>query len=132
MSEVQGEEVAERVRRLRAELVEAEGQLQQENPNLVVLKHPVDFGSKERIEELQLKPNCRSFREYELPMEMVEGGRNRVLFRPYELARVGLHMAGKPQAVLDKMHPEDMWEVANRVMGFIGVAPTTGSDDSPS
>lgn len=102
-----------------------------EDPNLVVLKHPVQFG-KELIEQLEMKPSCRSFREYELPMEMVDGGRNRVLFRPYELARVGLHMAGKPQAVLDKMHPEDMWEVANRVMGFIGVGPTTGSDGSPS
>jgi hypothetical protein len=132
VSEVQAEGLVDRAIRLRKELAEVEEQLLKENPYLVVLGHPVDFGAKERIEQLELKPNCRSFREYELPMEMVEGGRNRVLFRPYELARVGLHMAGRPQAVLDKMHPEDMWEVANRVMGFIGVAPTTGSGDSPS
>jgi hypothetical protein len=99
---------------------------------VVVLRHPVQFG-KDTIEQLVLKPTCRSFRDYELPMEMSEDGtKNKVLFRPYELARVGLHMAGQPAAVLDKMHPADMWEVANRVMGFIGVAPATGNGGSPS
>lgn len=94
-------------------------------PTIIKLRVPVQFGrDAEPIAELELKPAAKHFREFTLPMK--EDGT--VMYQPYELAKVGLRMAGHPPAVLDLMHPADMNTVAGVVMGFLGVGPGTGSE----
>ena len=93
---------------------------------VVKLRTPVQFG-EEMIEELTLKPNSQAFRNFGLPMK--EDGT--IVFQPYALARVGVRMAGQPNAVLDKLDPADMWEVAQRVLGFTVPGLETGSAASP-
>lgn len=83
-------------------------------PVVVKLCAPVQFG-KDRITELVLKPNARAFKDLTLPMTQ-EG---KVDYQPYPLAACGVRMAGHPNAVLDKLHPRDLNEVAQAVLGFL-------------
>lgn len=77
---------------------------------------PIQFGENAPpIEELTFALNARAFRDFALPMR--EDGT--IMFQPYELAKVGLRMAGQPAPVLDRLDPADMMEVAERVMGFL-------------
>src|SRR5690242_7316417 len=80
----------------------------------VKLKHPIQFG-EDMVETLTIKPTARAFRDFGLPMQQ-DGT---IIFQPYPLAGVGIRMAGRPNALLDRMHPEDMWEVAQVALGFI-------------
>lgn len=98
------------------------------DPVTIALRTPVQFGrDAEPIAELTIKPNARAFRDFSLPMR--EDGT--ILFQPYELAKVGIKLAGHPTAVLDLMDPADMWEVAQAVMGFTVPGLKTGSTPSP-
>ena len=89
----------------------------------LTLRVPVEFGS-ETISELTFKLNAQAFRNFGLPMQ-ADGT---IIFQPYELAKVGIRMAGQPPALLDRLDPADLWEVAQRVLGFIvpghGTGPT--------
>lgn len=93
-------------------------------PITIVLSTPVQFGKDaEPICELVLKPTARSFREVTIPIK--DDGT--VLFQPYELAKVGVKLAGHPAAVLDLMDVVDMMEVAVAVMGFLSPSQRTGT-----
>jgi hypothetical protein len=94
-------------------------------PVTVKLKEPVPFGT-ETIDELELKRNAKSMRNFALPMKP-DGT---ILFEPYELAKVGVHMAGRPNAVLDMLDPSDVWALAQVVMDFFVPGQTTGSTPS--
>ena len=88
------------------------------------LSTPVQFGNdSEPISELVLKPTARAFRELTLPIK--DDGT--VLFQPYELAKIGLKLAGQPAPVLDLMDVADMMEVATAVMGFLDPSRRTGT-----
>lgn len=90
----------------------------------IKLSTPIQFGKDaEPIVELVLKATPRAFRELQLPI--TEDGTT--LFRPYELAKVGLKMAGQPAPILDLMDIADMMEVATAVMGFLIPSQKTGS-----
>lgn len=97
----------------------------------VKLREPIEFGKDESgkarlIETLVLKPSSRAFKEYSMPMKQ-DGT---MLYQPYELARVGLQMAGFPASLVDKIYAADMLEVAQEVLGFIGVSQRTGNSES--
>lgn len=84
-------------------------------PVTLTLRAPVQFGKdSEPISELVLKPSAKAFRDFALPMQ----GDGTILFQPYELAKVGLRLAGQPAPVLDMLDPADMWELAQAVLGF--------------
>ncbi len=90
------------------------------------LSRPVQFG-EEAISELKVKPNARSMRDLGLQMK----GDSTIIYEPYNLAKVGVHMAGQPNAVLDLMHPRDVMELSGLVMGFFGLGPGIGTEPSP-
>ena len=93
-------------------------------PVIIKLSSPVQFGrDAEPITELTLKPTARAFKEFTLPMK--DDGT--VMFQPYELAKVGLKLAGHPAPVLDLMDPADMMEVAAAVANFLGTPLKTGT-----
>ena len=93
-------------------------------PVTIKLSTPVQFGKdSEPIAELVLKPTARAFRELTLPIK--DDGT--VLFQPYELAKIGLKLAGQPAPVLDLMDVADMMEVATAVMGFLDPSRRTGT-----
>lgn len=92
---------------------------------VIKMRVPVPMGQDaEPLTELELKPAAKHFREFSLPMR--DDGT--VIYQPYELAKVGLRMAGHPASVLDRMHPADMNAVAGAVMGFLGAGPATGPE----
>lgn len=98
----------------------------------VDLRVPFEFGKEadgkaRLVEQLVLRPSSRAFREYSLPIR--EDGTT--LYQPYDLAKVGMQMAGFPAAIVDKLDMLDMMEVAQKVMGFIGHGLKTGSSQSP-
>lgn len=80
----------------------------------LTLSQPIEFGKDNLISELDLKPTARAFKEFALPMKP-DGG---FLFQPYDLAVVGMKMAGHPAALADKLSVEDMNEIAQAVIGF--------------
>jgi hypothetical protein len=92
------------------------------NDVTVKLREAVQLGS-EKVEELVLKPTARFFKDLE-----VTAGADGLKYKPYDLAVIGVRLAGRPAAaaLVDKMHPGDMQEVANVVLGFLGPSPETG------
>jgi hypothetical protein len=94
-------------------------------PVVVSLREPVKLGAV-TVDSLTLKPSGRAFRNFSLPMT-ADGG---ILFQPYELAAVGVKMAGHPAILVDKLHPADLIEVAQAVMGFLGGGLKIGSTTS--
>jgi hypothetical protein len=86
------------------------------------LHTPIQLGS-ELLEELSVKWTARAMKGFSLPLT-ADGG---VLFQPYELARVGVQMAGQPSVLLDKLAGPDIMALAQVVMSFFGDALTTGS-----
>jgi hypothetical protein len=91
------------------------------DPVIVRLRHPVVFGS-ETIEELKLRPTARSMKDFTIQMK----GNDSVIFEPYAAAKVGVHMAGHSNAVLDLLHPVDVMTIATKVMDFFDAGPATG------
>lgn len=94
----------------------------------VKLTEPVQFGKDELIEELELKPLSRHFREFSLPMT----GDGKIDYQPYKLAQVGVQMAGKPSMFVDKLSVIDMVAVAQEVLGFFVPSQPTGPTPSES
>jgi hypothetical protein len=90
-------------------------------PTEIKLSVPIEFGG-DTISVLVLRPSARAFRGFSLPMT-AEGG---VLFQPYELAALGLKLAGQPAQLLDKMDARDMAEVARAAMDFFVPGQPTG------
>lgn len=98
------------------------------NSVTVKLSEPIAWGKDEVVEELVLKPTSRAFREFSLPMS----GDGKLDYQPYSCAKVGVRMAGKPDAFVDKLSVSDMLEVAQVVIGFFGGSTAkTGSEPSP-
>ena len=97
------------------------------DPVVVKLKETIQFGT-EQISELRLKPTGRSMRDFTVTTK----GDGSFVFEPYAAARVGVHMAGHPNAVLDLMNPVDLMRVSAVVMGFFGDGLPTGGTDSQS
>jgi hypothetical protein len=95
-------------------------------PVTVTLNYPIQFG-QELVEELTIRATAKAFRNFE-----VQGTQDgRMVFKPYELAILGLAMAGKPRAMVDLMDPSDMQEVATIVLGFIENGRATGGGVLP-
>ncbi len=93
-----------------------------DEPVVHKLFRPVQFG-EETIAELTIRPSAKSMRDLALPMK----GDGTMLYEPYALAKVAVHMAGQPNAVLDMLHPTDVMTLSTVVMDFLGVGPGTGS-----
>ena len=93
----------------------------------VQLKHPVKWGDTEVVESLELKRTARAMKGFVLPMK----GDGTINFEPYACAQVGIRMAGRPDALLDMLDPEDAMELSNVVMGFFVPGRATGSTPSP-
>ncbi len=81
----------------------------------IKLLDPVQFG-EELIEELLIKPTARACKDFSLPMS-AEGS---LVYQPYALAAVGVKMAGRPPALLDKMSVRDMNTLGLAVLSFFG------------
>lgn len=95
----------------------------------IKLKSPIQFGKQSPlIEELVLKPTARAFKEFSLPMT----SDGKIDYQPYQLAAVGVRMAGQPNPVVDQLGVEDMIEVANAVLGFFGTNPNIGKTPLPA
>lgn len=95
----------------------------------IVLRTPVQFGrDAEPVTKLELKPNGRALRELTVPVG-ADGDLQMMFIKPYELALVGLRMAGiaGDKAFVDMMDPRDIWEVSQEVMGFLVGGQRTGS-----
>jgi hypothetical protein len=90
---------------------------------VVKLRVPVVLGT-ETVTELELKPNARFYKD-----TTITAGQGQITFNPYDFAVVGVRLAGRPaaSAVVDKMDPADMMEVAQVVLGFLTPDPMTGS-----
>lgn len=89
---------------------------EEEKPvNVVTLCKPLQIGS-ETVDELVLNPTPRAYKDFSLPMS----GEGMILFQPYTLAKIGLIMAGKPSALVDKLDVKDMNALALKVMDFFG------------
>lgn len=86
------------------------------SPVTIKLRQPIQFGQT-MIEELTLKPNARAFKDFSLPAD----AKGKVDYQPYQLALVGLklagHMAAAP-ALVDKLDPKDMVELSQAVFSF--------------
>ncbi len=98
----------------------------------IKLRRPVQFGrDAEPVTELELKATGRALRELVVPMG-AEGDLSMMLVKPYDLALVGLKMAGVAgdKAFADLMDPRDIWEVGQAVLGFTLDARPTGSTAS--
>lgn len=100
------------------------GDIPAKPPKFVTIRllEPIEFG-KDTIEEMTLKPTARSFKEFSLPVK--EDGT--MLYEPYKLASVGVRMAGHPNAVADKLGIDDMNEIAQAVLSFLGRGLKTGT-----
>lgn len=88
----------------------------------VKLRVPVELGS-EVVEELVIRPTVRAFRGFSLTVTG-DGG---MVLDLYELARLGVMMAGHPAVLLEKLDVADMREVAQAVAGFLMPGPKAGS-----
>lgn len=94
---------------------------------VLVLKKPVQFTDSILVEELTMRRTAKAFRDFTLPMQ-ADGT---IMFQPYALAKVGVRLAAHPDALVDKLDPADMWQIAQVVMGFITGGPMTGDTPSP-
>ena len=87
----------------------------------VKLRTPIDFGSQ-RIEELTFRtPAGKDFRRLppdgsSMDVTLILAGR----------------LSGQPDAVIDKLSGDDLWEVMTIVGGFMPGGPATGSTSSQS
>lgn len=90
------------------------------------LKHPVQFG-EETIAELHLKPHAGAFKGFTQAVK--EDGS--MIYDPYTAARVAVRMGGKPDAVCDRLHPEDMNRLAQVALSFLTSGPAIGQTPSP-
>lgn len=96
---------------------------------VVKLRTPVQFGrDAEPVTELELRATGRALRDLTVPMG-ADGALQVMLVKPYDLALVGLRMAGVAgdKAFADQMDPRDIWEVSQEVLGFTVGGRTTGS-----
>jgi hypothetical protein len=90
-------------------------------------KVPVKFGDEELIEEVTLRANGRAMQGFKVETT-ASGG---VVFEPYRFAEQGLKLAGKPRAVVDRMHPCDQFGLGMVALAFFTSGPGTGSVASP-
>lgn len=74
---------------------------------------PIEWG-KQSIGELTIRPYGKAVRDLTLPMTP-EG---KIDYRPYDLAKVALRMAGHADGVIDKMHPKDISACAQVALSF--------------
>lgn len=98
------------------------------------LRRPVEFGkNSEPVTELALRPNGSALRDLVVPTG-TDGNMGMLMVKPHELARVGIRMAGVggDKAFVDLMHPKDIWEVAQAVLGFIVGDETPAAESSGS
>ena len=96
----------------------------------IALRRPVQFGKDaEPVTEIALRPNGGALRDLVVPTGS-DGDMGMLMVKPHELARVGIRMAGVggDKAFVDLMHPKDIWEVAQAVLGFI-VGDETPADE---
>lgn len=96
-------------------------------PDVYVLKCPIQFG-EELIEELKLRPNGRAMQGFKMTFS---GGSEVPDFEPYRYAELGLRLAGKPRAIVDRMAPCDQFGLGMVAMGFTVSGPGTGKKRSP-
>ncbi len=87
------------------------------------LKSPIEFG-KTTLEELVVVPTPRAYKGFSLSMTP-EG---KIDYQPYELATIGMRMAGQSSGAVDKMSIADMNALAQLVLSFFGESPTAGSE----
>lgn len=83
------------------------------------LRQPIAFG-KEMLDELTLRPNARAIRDMEVQIGK-NGDASFFVFKPHPFALVGLKAAGHTAAapaLIDKMHPKDIWDLGWLVFGF--------------
>jgi hypothetical protein len=86
-------------------------------PVKVQLTAPIDFGEGP-VSELELKPMMRAFKDASIIV-----GPEGTKFDPYQLAIVGLKMAGHfvgATKFVDKLHPRDAVKLSEAVTGFLG------------
>ena len=91
-------------------------------PVTYTLKEPVTLGS-EVITVLTLTPSVRALKGFAMPVR--DDGV--VLFEPYELAAVGVRLAGQPVQVLERLGLADTAALAGIVMDFLQPALGAGS-----
>ena len=96
--------------------------LQQKDPSVIELLKPVKFGKKsEPVTVIKLKPNGRALRDLEVQMGTDGKGKATINMKPHALCVIGLRMAGiaGDEAFVDMMDARDIWEVSQKVVGFI-------------
>lgn len=97
-----------------SDALEQEKPKRAKGPITIKLETPVELG-EEIVQELVLKPTARAFREFSVPMT----GDGKMFYEPHALATVGVRMAGKTTALVDKLDPGDMNRIAQEVLGFL-------------
>lgn len=100
----------------------------------IKLRRPVQFGKTlDPIESITMEPTGSALRDLDMLVSQ-EGDFALMNAEITELAKVGVRMGKVPGdlAIVDLMHPSDVMEVAQAVLGFIHGGPSAGSDTSPS
>jgi hypothetical protein len=85
------------------------------------LAHPVHFG-EELIDVLTLRPSGLAMKGF----KVVTTGDGGLEFEPYRFAELGLRLAGKPRAIVDRMHPCDQFGLGMVALGFTMRGPEIG------
>ncbi len=91
-----------------------------------VLVHPVELG-KENITELVLKPTGGAFRNF----KQRGNADGTVEVCHYDNAVVAVRMSGRPDVLVDRLHPEDMMALSGLAMSFFGSGQKTETSPSP-
>jgi hypothetical protein len=100
----------------------------------IKLRRPVQFGKTlEPVETITLEPTGSALRDLDMLVSQ-EGDFALMNAEITELAKVGVRLGKVPgdMAIVDLMHPADVMEVAQAVLGFIQGGPPAGSDTSGS
>lgn len=100
----------------------------------IKLRRPVQFGKTlDPVESITMEPTGSALRDLDMLVSQ-EGDFALMNAEITELAKVGVRMGKVPgdMAIVDLMHPADVMEVAQAVLGFIHGDPSAGSDTSPS
>lgn len=100
----------------------------------VRLRRPVQFGKTlEPVESITMEPTGGALRDLDMLVSQ-EGELAMMNADITELAKVGVRLGKVPgdMAIVDLMHPGDVKELAEVVLGFIQGGPQAGSDTSAS
>jgi len=80
------------------------------------------FGSWRRVVGMTLRPSGLAMKGF----KVVTTGDGGLEFEPYRFAELGLRLAGKPRAIVDRMHPCDQFGLGMVALGFTMRGPEIG------